>query len=164
LATGYSGRIFTYLPLDIHPYKYDLSRLIEFTRASNIPSNSRDAIYEYVLSFLQSDKKRMALVETYFSPENVSKLQDSPRFIYSGKEVYIYLKSGDNLATIKSRFRKANNYPFICGLMDLGEESQEIFEQQQIVDETLISLAVKTRAAIIGAYDAVGYLTWERDV
>jgi len=162
LETGYSGSVFTYLPVSIHPYKYDLSHLVEFTRTSDVPSNGNKAIYEYVYSFLKSSKTRVALIETYYSLKDVSKLREISRAIPSGDEIYFFLNREDELSSVISGFRSARDYPFVCGLIELGDDEQVFHVKNEIPTMQWKTIASNTQVAIIGAYDAVGYLIWEK--
>jgi hypothetical protein len=162
LKTGYLGSVFTYLPVSIHPYRYELSQLVESGQTSDAPSNSRKAIYDYVYSFLQSSKNGVALIETYYHPKDISKLREIPRIISSGEEIYFFLNKEDELSSIISGFRSARDYPFVCGLIDMEDKEQVFHTKNEISTNQWTIIASKTHVVIIGAYDAVGYLIWEK--
>jgi len=155
------GKIYTFLPEKFINNSIDFLISIQLSTGIRIYDETRDVICPFVASFLNHQNK-ISLVETLSTPVSIKQRVDRPMVSFYGQEVYFVLKPYDKLNKSISAFKSGRYYPFVCGLIDLGNNTNiALAESQNIQPEWWQLLAQKTKFVIIGAYDSEGFLVWE---
>ncbi len=162
LKNGFSGRVTTFLPEGSPLGQIEFAQSIELTTGINIFRASRNLIYPLISSFLSGDKRRIALIETYYYPTDISKLDNIPPIAYYQKEIYYMLGIAVGSIDVDKAFSSARDYPFVCGLVDLGKTNYVIKKNLKIPQDWWDTIAQNTQHLVIGAYDAEGFLIWSR--
>ena len=156
------GKIYTFLPEKLIDHPIDFSRSVQLSTGIRIYHETEDVVCPVVASFLDHQNK-ISLIETLSTPISIKHRPEPPAVSLFGQEVYFVLKSYEKLDRIKRAFKGGRDYPFVCGLIDLGNDTNIVLaESQSIQPEWWQLLAQKTQFVIIGAYDAEGFLVWER--
>src|SRR6185436_15700362 len=132
LANAPSGKVTTFLPDQLDYSHINYSRSIHLTFGIRIYDTARKNIYKIVKLFLQGGTDRYAIIETYYDSSDLKKLDSVPSVVSSENEIYFLLKSNAEDQEIKYAFSSARDYPFVCGLIDLGGVNFALVENQTI--------------------------------
>ena len=154
------GKIYTFLPDELKKDPVDFEKSIFLTTKIRIYSETRDIVYNFVASFLD-DENRISIIETLFTRKSIKTKPEDPPVNYYQDEVYFTLSLRPKLDKVERVFKRARDYPFVCGLIDLSGEKFSLLENQNIQPEWWNMLVQKTQYVIVGAFDNEGFLIWE---
>jgi hypothetical protein len=158
IASAKRATCFSHLPPDLDYSVVDLGESIMLRTGIRIFDESRRILLELVGSFIGESDARIAVVETYYRPNHLPALTSRPRILSTDDEILFALTHSDDRATLHRALTSARDYPFVCGLIDLGSSGYDFRGNGAIRDEDWTKLIDGTRCLIVGAFDNEGFL------
>ena len=152
------GRFFVLLPDDA-----DLEYVYPF-RWGGVCSSNREGCAEFILEYVERNKRELSCIFDSFNDDWSEINKDSWRMTYGyhyKNEVY-YIPSSAQLTEelILECMRISNvTWHSMCVLSEVNFEDSI---EKNISEEKISEISQKTKMIIVGAYDAEGYVFWER--
>ena len=152
------GSVVAYLPMNVSP---------EASRDFNAGGIARIAETEprlagFIMEYLGGRGKPYVVFEDAFKLSTDLSLQRADYIYFTHRsEVYHFLTSRDrDTARIISTIRTARCYPFLGALTSIPDDEPDIQCCQEVSNEFLRMLAMRTKHIIVGAYDLEAQLIW----
>lgn len=118
---------------------------------------------DFIAAYLGQARRPYAIIETLARVSDPGLTRMALAYFTYATEVYVFHTKHDRTPeSIRATLNSARDYPFICGLTTLPEDYPTIQSRRAVTLDTLEQLARNTRHILVGAYDAEGYLIWNR--
>jgi hypothetical protein len=171
-----AGKVFAYMPentpLEIlcrfetgGIYPFDRSLLQNKPALVPVQNDSRPVAINYILQYLQDDKKHCCLFEEPLGRPSDPWVKNSKiKYVRLGDEMYYFFSNNAKKATFEDAFKTSEAYYFLCVLSSLTAEKQNGFSPfSSLSSEQLRYFAANVVSFFVRAYDGEGYLEWNNE-
>ena len=158
-----NGIVHTYVPIGFTPNdSTDFGESLNYLTGESSLKEIRDAVASLISDYLDDDKGKYAIFETWQEKGDPSVLKHDLQYFFSHSRLYGYIRGSDEHKPVIEHLREAGDFPTIIILVDFPECNTLFHQASEIAEQVYEMIVYNLDYLIIGAWDGEGYVVWRK--